>query len=156
MKAKLVVPREQAQQDVEDALAYYLAEDAEAAALGFIDALEQAYAHIGRHPATGSPRYAHELNLPGLRSWPLTRYPYLVFYVERSDHVDVWRVLQGQRDIPLNDTGRAQARRNGARLVELMRSEGLEPADLEDARLREALAAVSPLSPDALRERYFA
>lgn len=23
------------------------------------------------------------MNLPGLRSWPLTRYPYLVFYVER-------------------------------------------------------------------------
>jgi toxin ParE1/3/4 len=40
------------------------------------------------------------MNLPGLRSWPLTRYPYLVFYVVRSDHVDVWRVLQGQRDIP--------------------------------------------------------
>lgn len=100
MKAKPVVPREQAQQDVEDALTYYVAEDAEAAALGFIDALERAYAHIGRHPATGSPRYAHELNLPGLRSWPLTRHPYLVFYVERSDHVDVWRVLQGQRDIP--------------------------------------------------------
>ena len=38
--------------------------------------------------------------LPGLRSWPLSRYPYLVFYVERSDCVDVWRVLQGQRDIP--------------------------------------------------------
>lgn len=100
MKAKPIVPREQARQDVEDALAYYMAEDAEAAALGFIDALEQAYAHIGRHPATGSPRYAHELNLPGLRSWALTRYPYLVFYVERPDHVDVWRVLQGQRDIP--------------------------------------------------------
>lgn len=100
MKAKPVVPREQAQQDVEDALAYYMAEDAEAAALGFIDALEQACAHIGRHPATGSPRYAHELNLPGLRSWPLTRYPCLVFYVERPDHVDVWRLLHGQRDIP--------------------------------------------------------
>jgi toxin ParE1/3/4 len=51
-------------------------------ALGFIDALEQAYTHIGRHPATGSPRYAHELNLPGLRAWPLTRYPHIVFYVE--------------------------------------------------------------------------
>jgi toxin ParE1/3/4 len=100
VKAKPVVPREQAKQDVEEALAYYMAEDAEVAALGFIDALEQAYAHIGRHPATGSPRHAHELNLPGLRSWPLTRYPYLVFYVERSDHVDVWRVLHGQRDIP--------------------------------------------------------
>lgn len=100
MRAKPVVPREQAKQDVEDALAYDMAQNAEAAALGFIDALERAYTYLGRHPATGSPRYAHELNLPGLRSWPLTRYPYLVFYVERADHVDVWRVLQGQRDIP--------------------------------------------------------
>jgi toxin ParE1/3/4 len=23
-----------------------------------------------------------------------------VFYVERPDHMDVWRVLHGQRDIP--------------------------------------------------------
>ena len=100
MKVKPVVPREQARQDVEDAVAHHIAEDAEAAALGFIDALEKAYSHIGRHPATGSPRYAHELTLPGLRSWPLTRYPYLVFYVERRDHIDVWRVLHGHRDIP--------------------------------------------------------
>ena len=42
----------------------------------------------------------HELNLPGLRFWPLTRYPHLVFYVERPDHIDVWRVLHGTRDIP--------------------------------------------------------
>ncbi|ENO88947.1 plasmid stabilization system [Thauera aminoaromatica S2] len=28
------------------------------------------------------------------------RYPYLVFYVERADHIDVWRVLHGERDIP--------------------------------------------------------
>ncbi len=100
MTAKPVVPREQAKLDVDDALAYYLSEGAEAAALGLIDALEQAYEHISRHPATGSQRYAFELNLPGLRVWPLTRYPYLVFYVERPDHIDVWRVLHGQRDIP--------------------------------------------------------
>ena len=100
MKARPVVPREQAQRDVEDAVAYYLAQDAESAALGFVDALEKAYGHIGRHPASGSPRYVHELNLPGLRSWPLTRFPYLVFYVECPDHIDVWRVLHGQRDIP--------------------------------------------------------
>ena len=75
---------------------------------GFVDALEQAYSRISRHPGTGSPRYARELNLPGLRFWQLTRYPYLVFYVERSDHIDVWRVLHAQRDIPawmtLSDT----------------------------------------------------
>ena len=100
MKAKAVVPRGQANQDVIEAIAYYLGEGAEQAALGFIEALEQAYDHLGRHPATGSPRYAHELNLPGLRSLPLARYPHLVFYVERSDHIDVWRVLHGERDIP--------------------------------------------------------
>ena len=100
MKVKPVVPREQANRDVDEAIAYYLSEDAGPAALDFIDALERAYAHIGRHPGTGSPRHAHELNLPGLRVWPLTRYPYLVFYVDRPDHVDVWRVLHAQRDIP--------------------------------------------------------
>ena len=100
MKAKPVVPRAQSSRDVDEAIAYYLAEGSGQAAMGFVDALEQAYTHIGRHPATGSPRYAHELNLPGLRSWPLTRYPHLVFYVERPDHIDVWRVLHGQRDIP--------------------------------------------------------
>lgn len=48
----------------------------------------------------GLPRYAHELNLPGLRFWPLAHYPHLVFYLERPQHIDVWRVLHGQRDIP--------------------------------------------------------
>ena len=62
--------------------------------------MEAAYDQIGRYPATGSPRYDHELNLPGLRSLPLHGFPHLVLYVEQEDHVDVWRVLHGQRDIP--------------------------------------------------------
>lgn len=95
-----VIPREQARQDVLEALDHHLSKANEAVALGFIDALEGAFAHIGRHPATGSSRHAHELNLPGLRAWPLTRYPHIVFYMQRPDHVDVWRVLHGQRDIP--------------------------------------------------------
>ena len=100
MKTKPVVPRERASQDVDAAIEYYLSENAVQAALGFIESLEQAYIHIGSNPATGSPRYAHELNLPGLRCWPLARYPHLVFYIERNDHIDVWRVLHGQLDIP--------------------------------------------------------
>ena len=100
MKVKPIVPRELANHDIDEIIGYYLGESAEQAAYGFIDALEEAYAHIGRHPATGSPRYAHELNLPGLRFWPLSRYPHLVFYVERPDHIDVWRVLHGKQDIP--------------------------------------------------------
>ena len=100
MSASRVVPWLQAQRDIDDALDYYLAEGAGPAALAFIDALEQAFAHLGRHPAIGSLRYAHELGLPGLRCWPLRRYPYVIFYVEHDGHVDVWRVLHAERDIP--------------------------------------------------------
>jgi toxin ParE1/3/4 len=96
--AKPVIPHAQANRDVDDAIAYYLSEAGEPMAMGFVDALEKAYGQIGRHPATGSPRYAHELHLPGLRIWPLTRYLHLVFYVEHSDHIDVWRVLYAQQD----------------------------------------------------------
>jgi toxin ParE1/3/4 len=94
------VPRELASADVDRAVAHYLDEGGEPVALKFIDSLAQAYAHISTHPAAGSPRYAHELNLPGLLSGPLTRYPYSVFYVEQPERIDIWRVLHQHRDIP--------------------------------------------------------
>ncbi len=100
MKPLPVIPRKLAQRDVEDAIGHYLKEGADEAALGFIDALERAFMQIGRRPESGSARYAHELNLPGLRSWPLKRYPYLVFYVIQDAHIDVWRILHARRDIP--------------------------------------------------------
>ncbi len=100
MKSKPVVPRKLANQDIDEAVAHYLSEGGAQAALGFIEALERAYSHIGRQPAGGSPRYANELNIPGLRFLSLKRYPHLVFYIERADHIDVWRVLHSQRDIP--------------------------------------------------------
>ncbi|PZF82022.1 type II toxin-antitoxin system RelE/ParE family toxin [Jiangella anatolica] len=92
--------RERAAWDVDEALAHYLKEHAEQAALDFVDALERVYLLIGRHPGAGSARSGHELDLPGLRTAPVEGFPYLVFYVERADHVDVWRVLHTRRDIP--------------------------------------------------------
>ncbi|SFL20560.1 type II toxin-antitoxin system RelE/ParE family toxin [Methylorubrum salsuginis] len=69
-------------------------------AVGFVDSLEAAFTLIGDHPAAGSPRYAHELDRPWLRSILLKSSPYPVFYVERGDHRDVWQVLHAHRDIP--------------------------------------------------------
>jgi toxin ParE1/3/4 len=98
--AKPVIPRQAAQRDIDEAITHYAVEAGEPVALTFIGALERAFRRIGQHPAVGSPRYAFELRLEGLRASPLRRYPYLVFYVEREDHLDVWRVLHAQRDIP--------------------------------------------------------
>lgn len=70
MKHKAVVPHEQANRDVDDAVAYYPSEATETVALGFIAVLEQAHSNVGHHPVTASPRYAHEINLLGLREVP--------------------------------------------------------------------------------------
>lgn len=100
MSVKPVVPRRIATCDAETAIDWYRSQGAHDAARRFIDALERATAQLARHPAAGSPRFEHELNLPGLRVWPLTRFPYLIFYLERADHIDVWRILHAQRDLP--------------------------------------------------------
>lgn len=101
MKIKAVVPRARANLDIEEAVQHYLADAGASVALAFVDQLERAVSHLARNPATGSPRYAHELNLPGLRHWPLKDYPYLIFYIEQDRHIEIWRVLHAQRDIPM-------------------------------------------------------
>ena len=105
MKSKPVIPRKQADVDIQEAFDHYLTEAGPEIALSFADALELAIAHVSRNPEAGSPRYAHELSLPGLRHWSVKGFPYLIFYVEQTQHVDVWRLLQSQRDIPawMND-----------------------------------------------------
>lgn len=100
MTGKPVVPRALARADADLAIEHYLAEAGADLALGFIDALECVYAAIGAAQATGTPHWAHELNLPGLRTYRLKGYPWLVFYIEQREHIDVWRILHSKRDIP--------------------------------------------------------
>jgi len=104
VSSKPVTLRPLANEDIEQAVDHYLDAAGAETALRFVDALERAYEHIARHPAAGSPRYGSELGLPGLRHWPLQRFPYLIFYVERVELVDFWRVLHGGRDIPASMT----------------------------------------------------
>lgn len=101
MSAKPVIPTRMAEQDIESEVTHYLVDEgSEQAALGLIAEIEKAYERLAKHPHVGSPRYAYELEIPGLRSWPLDRYPHLIFYIERENHVEVWRVLNSKRDIP--------------------------------------------------------
>ncbi len=94
-----VVRRARAELDVLEAIDHYLLESP-ALALAFVDALELACSQIQRHPGIGSPRYAEALNLPGLRMWRCKGFPHLVFYVQRPDCIDIWRVLHERRDLP--------------------------------------------------------
>lgn len=98
MTIKPAVLRARAAADVDAIVDGYLA--GVAVALAFADALDSAFRHVERSPATGSARYGDRSGQPGLRFWPLRRFPHLVFYFERTDWVDVVRVLHGRRDMP--------------------------------------------------------
>ncbi len=100
MTEKLVRQRARARVDLDAAIDHYAGEAGADVANAFIDALETAYTFIGDTPSAGSPRWSHDLNLPGLRTVRLKGFPWIVFYLELESHVDVWRVLHAKRDIP--------------------------------------------------------
>ncbi len=99
MTAKPLVRRARARSDAEGIVDYYRSVSNNAIARDFIARLEQALRAIRLHPAAGSLRYGYDLNLPGLRSWQVKRYPYLVFYFDTPSNIDIWRILHAQRDI---------------------------------------------------------
>ena len=103
-QALITLRSAQAQTDIEDALAHYVAEAPHMVG-DFVDALEIAVAHVQRAPGTGSPRYAHELDIPGLRFWSLRKFPYSLFYLEHEDHLLLIRLVHMSRDIPASLRG---------------------------------------------------
>jgi toxin ParE1/3/4 len=102
---KPLVLRERARRDIEAAVDFYAGEAGAPTAERFVASLQATLSSIQARPALGSPSLGYELGLPGLRSRPLRRFPYLVFYVETEAAVDVWRVLHTRRDIPAGLTG---------------------------------------------------
>lgn len=100
MSGKPVVLLAQARLEIRQTTAWYRKEGGTPLALRWAAAMEAALRHIGTFPKTGSTRYAALLKLDALRFWPIDGFPYLLFYLERDTHLDVWRILHAQRDIP--------------------------------------------------------
>ncbi len=86
--------------DIEFAVDHCLAEAGADVAARFVDAIQRDLGRLARQPQLGSLRFAYELGIPDLRAWPVQRFPYVVFYVEQDQRLDVWRVLHERRDIP--------------------------------------------------------
>ncbi len=99
MSRKPIQRRRRAQLDIEEATDYYLHEAGARVALTFADRAEDTLNAIGAAPRIGSPRYAHQLGVRGLRMRAIRGFPFLIFYVEQDDRVEVWRVLHARRDI---------------------------------------------------------
>lgn len=100
MKNKPVVTRHQADDDIDKAFEYYLANAGSNAAIRFIDEFEKATSHLSRFPLIGSPTAGYALAIADLRQLPIRRFPYLIFYFDFEHAVEIWRVLHSQMDIP--------------------------------------------------------
>lgn len=62
-------------------------------------ATEHALDLLERQPGMGSPLLGEQLGIPMLRSWRVTGFPLIWFYVERDDHLDVIRLLGERQDV---------------------------------------------------------
>lgn len=97
---KRVLVRPLATADIDSAIDYYLSEQSLSAAQGFADATEDSFRLLASRSAIGSERYADLLPGLAVRMWPLTTYPFLVFYLEHAATLEVIRVLHTRRDVP--------------------------------------------------------
>ncbi len=100
MTAKRVKFRDLASEDLDSAAHFYVANAGHDVAERFIDAVEATARRVGKNPGLGALRFAYELSIPDLRAMNVGKFPYLMFYVERPELVEVWRLLHGSRDIP--------------------------------------------------------
>ena len=94
--------RAQATEDLEIAFDYYFQAVSLDLAERFRDEVDDAMAHISRHPGTGSRRYSTGFTGGDLRFWTLNKFPYSIFYVEREDLIEIIRVLHQASNIPVH------------------------------------------------------
>lgn len=99
MIGKPLLLRPLAQADIDAIIGNCLAEGGASLAGRFADQLENTLRTLATHPAIGSRRYSDLLGIHGLRSWPIKKSAYLIFYVDDARQIDIWRVLHGRQDI---------------------------------------------------------
>ena len=101
MREKPLVSRVIADQDIDDVVDHYSDAAGADTASKFVGELTEAKCHISEAPRRGSLRYASTLGAPALRHRKVGRFPYLIFYLDHPDRIEIVRVLHAARDIPV-------------------------------------------------------
>jgi toxin ParE1/3/4 len=88
-----------ADKDIIDAIDFYNDALAYQASTGlFLDAIEKALRFILAFPKAGSSRLGEMIGLKQFKTWPLTKFPFLVVYVVENEEIDVVRLIHQKRD----------------------------------------------------------
>ena len=99
MPPKSILPHRHAVDDVLDVVDYYREHVGTPVAENFSLEVDQALERLSQHPNIGSPCLALDLDIEGIKSWALKRFPHQIFYEIQDDHIELWRILHPRRDI---------------------------------------------------------
>ena len=91
--------RAQAKVDLSDVAFHYALEGGARLGQDCLSLALDALDLLATQPGMGSLRWAQPAEQPPLRAWRVKRFPVLWFYFERSDHLDVVRLLGERQDI---------------------------------------------------------
>ena len=97
MKPALLRP--QALRDQQAEIRYYREQGGARLAVSLVKATNAALDQIELEPGVGSPTLGKALEVPGLRTWRVAKFPLLWCYFERPDHLDVVRLLGERQDL---------------------------------------------------------
>lgn len=73
----------------------YIAEHNRSAATAVVRQIRSTSVLLARYPGLG-----RETDIPGVRVFPIARYPYLVYHQVRNNEVVILHVRHGRRDAP--------------------------------------------------------
>lgn len=96
---KPVALRPLAEADLVQRSRYYGTEGGDDVVARFFDAAIDALTSIGEMPGVGSPAIGHLTGVPGLRRIGVEGFPCGWYYFERSDEIDVVRLLADRQNI---------------------------------------------------------
>lgn len=96
---KPAVLRPQALRDQRAEVRYYRMEGGTRVAVRVANATNAALDQIELDPGIGSPTLGKRLDIPGLRTWRVAKFPLLWCYFEHADQLDVVRLLGERQNI---------------------------------------------------------
>lgn len=109
MTGRLLRRHQLADQDIIEAIDFYNDALAYQASTKFLNAIEKALRFIWAFPEAGSSRLSEILGLKQFKTWPLTKFPFLVVYLVENEEIDVVRLIHQKRDFsePLRGESRS-------------------------------------------------
>ena len=97
MKPALLRP--QALRDQQSETRHYRKQAGTKVALQLVRATNAALDQLELEPGIGSPAVGKLLQVAGLRTWRVEKFPLLWLYFERAEHLDVVRLLGERQDV---------------------------------------------------------